>query len=153
MRNRATKGAKAQSLVETVAGLCILVPVLLALLDIGVVMIAGTIANNLAKQAARAAANVVQTNSTAANNAVQEVQKRFPPSSMFPKATLTLQGYDASKPPTNYGYGSNITVIADVTVNLPVPIPMLNVGPTVDIKTQSTEPVLMSTQGITPAAP
>lgn len=139
IRNK-RRTAKAQSLVETVAGLVVLVPVVLALLDIGVLVIAGTISNNLAKQAARAAANT--TDEKAADLAVQDAAKQFPASSTFTNAKLSIRDYDPQKGSKAYNYMGSVTVDATVTVVLPVPVPMFNVGPSVNISTQSTEPIV-----------
>jgi hypothetical protein len=48
--------ANAQSLIETVVGIIFLVPIVLFLFDVGVLVLANTANDNLAKQAARAAA-------------------------------------------------------------------------------------------------
>jgi hypothetical protein len=48
--------AKAQSLIETVVGIIFLIPIVLFLFDIGVLVLANTANDNLAKQCARAAA-------------------------------------------------------------------------------------------------
>lgn len=130
----------AQSLVEAVVGLIILVVIVLAILDISVLIMAGTISDNLAKQAARAAANT--TDSASANKAVQDAQKQFPASGTYKSATLTLVGFNPQKPTTNYNYMGSVTVQAKVTVQLPVPIPLLNVGPTIDISANQTEPIV-----------
>lgn len=50
------RGTNAQSIIETVVGIIFLIPIVLFLFDIGVLILANTANDNLAKQAARAAA-------------------------------------------------------------------------------------------------
>lgn len=118
----------------------VLVPVVLAIIDLAVVVIGGEIVNDLAKQAARAAANSVDA--AEANTAVQDVVKTFSTSPTYKNLTLSLDKYDGT-------HDGQTTVLASVTVVLPVPVPFLNVGPTIALKTQATEAIV----GIAPPRP
>ena len=51
------RGPRGQSIIEVLVGSIVLVPIVLAIIDLAVVYIGGDICNGLAKQAARAAAN------------------------------------------------------------------------------------------------
>ncbi len=134
------RNGRGQSITEVIIGGMVLVPVVLAIIDLAVVVIGGEIVNDLAKQAARAAANSVD--GTEANTAVQDVVKTFSTSPTYKNLTLSLDKYDGT-------HAGQTTVLASVTVVLPVPVPFLNVGPTIALKTQATEAIV----GIAPPRP
>jgi hypothetical protein len=131
-----------QSIIEVLVGGIILIPIVLAILDMGVVVLGGEICNDLAKQAARAAANA--SNFTDANTAVASVQTNFPGSFMYSGLLLTSNASAAT-----FVYGGSVTVNSSVTITLPVPVPLLNVGSTMAVSSQATESIL----GIAPPAP
>lgn len=56
MRQKRSHRSRAQSIIETVVGIIFLIPIVLLLFDVGVLVLANTANDNLAKQAARAAA-------------------------------------------------------------------------------------------------
>lgn len=134
------RNGRGQSITEVIIGGMVLVPVVLAIIDLAVVVIGGEIVNDLAKQAARAAANSVD--GAEANTAVQDVVKTFSTSPTYKNLTLSLDKYDGT-------HDGQTTVLASVTVVLPVPVPFLNVGPTIALKTQATEAIV----GIAPPRP
>ena len=138
--NSMSRSRRGQSLIETVVGGVILVPVVLAIIDLAVVVLGGEICNDLAKQAARAAANAAGR--PEAVLAVADVQSHFNASSTYSGLSLTLSQYDG----TADGLAS---VQGGVTITLPVPIPFLNVGPNMGVKSQATEAIV----GIAPPRP
>lgn len=135
-----TRRPRGQSLIEILVGSIVLVPLVLAIIDLAVVIMGGDICHELSKQAARAAAN---TSSLAeATTAVADVQANFVKSPTYQVLVLKLQKYDG----THDGIAS---VICNVSILLPVPIPFLKVGPTFSVETQASEPIV----GIAPPRP
>lgn len=126
------RGHRAQSIIEVLVGIMVLVPIALALLDLGCVVIAGNIAGNLAKQAARAAGS--STSQALANAALQDTLKQFPASPIIKNPQLQLTTYDTTT--------AIVTVKANVDVGLPVPLPFINGGGPVKIQTQASEPLV-----------
>jgi hypothetical protein len=137
---RRLRTGRGQSLIETVVGGVILVPIVLAIIDLAVVVLGGEICNDLAKQAARAAANAGDR--VEAVTAVADVQNHFVASSTYTGMILSLSRYDG----TPDGLAS---VQGGVTINLPVPVPFLNIGPSMGVKSQATEAIV----GIAPPPP
>jgi len=129
-----------QSITEVVVGGLILVPIVLAIIDLAVVVLGGEICNDLAKQAARAAANASGRPEAVA--AVADVQTHFTASSLYTGLNLNLSQYDGTP-------DGIATVISSVTINLPVAIPFLQVGPSMGVKSQATEAIV----GIAPPRP
>ncbi|CAN5293798.1 hypothetical protein BH11CYA1_BH11CYA1_48160 [soil metagenome] len=136
-RNR---NRRAQSIIEVLVGSIVLVPIVLAIIDLAVVYIGGDICNDLAKQAARAAANA--SDITEATTAVADVQTNFNKSATYENLTLNLVQYDG----THDGLAN---VRCTVTIVLPVPIPFLSLGPKMTINTQASEAIV----GIAPPRP
>lgn len=130
---RAGRSRRGQSIVEVVVGGLILVPVVLALIDLAVVVLGGEICNDLAKQAARSAANAASR--TEALAAVADVQSHFLASGTYSGLSLNLSQYDGT--PTGIA-----TVQSSVIINLPVPVPFLHVGPNMGVKSQATETIV-----------
>ena len=110
-----------------------MVPIVLAIIDLAVVVLGGEICNDLAKQAARAAANAASQ--TEALAAVADVQSHFNSSATYSGLSLVLSQYD--------GTPTGIAVVqSSVTIILPVPIPFLKVGPSMGVKSQATESIV-----------
>ena len=139
-RTARAKNNKGQSIIEVVVGGVILVPIVLAIIDMAVVVLGGEICNDLAKQAARAAANTA--NKVDALAAVLDVQNHFAASNTYSGLYLTLSQYDGT-------YDGLATVQGGVTITLPVPVPFFNVGPNMGVKSQATEAIV----GIPPPRP
>jgi Flp pilus assembly protein TadG len=127
------RNGQGQSIIETVVGGVILVPIVLAIIDLAVVVLGGEICNDLAKQAARAAAN--SSNQATATAAVVDVQNHFVSSNTYNGLSLTLSRYDG----TPDGLAS---VQGGVTITLPVPVPFLQIGPNMGVKSQATEAIV-----------
>ena len=129
---------RGQGLIEVIVGLVFLVAMALAILDLGVFVMGGDICGGLAKQAARAAGNAGTP--AEATIAVANIFSQFKPSAMYQNLSLTMTQYDN----TTTGI---VTVVCNVTIVLPVSVPLLGIGPSYAIKTQATEPIV----GIAPA--
>jgi hypothetical protein len=105
---------KAQSIVEVIAAVLIIIPIALFLLDVGALVLAQTANDTLAKNAARAAAE--QPDETKAKAAVKEVVDKFPLSPIVPeKPVVELQ----------YNLGNDVNITTTVNVKLLVPIPLV----------------------------
>lgn len=139
-----------QSIVETVVGIIFLIPVVLILFDVGVLVLANTANDTLAKNAARAAASATNASGTgtadAARTAALAVVGRFGPSPILTGARMeriawvpqsgTVAGdtsaggergtFEAGTVPagidTNPGAGQ-VAVVTGMVVQVPVPIP------------------------------
>jgi hypothetical protein len=138
LRAKSTNVATGQGLVEVCVGAIFLVAIGLAILDLGTFVMGGDVCGTLSKQAARAAGNAASP--TEAQLAVASVQSTFKPTSVYQNLSLTMTNFD------NTTTGA-ATVVGQVTVILPVSIPLLQIGPSYTIKTQATEPIV----GIAPA--
>ncbi|MBX9772277.1 MAG: hypothetical protein K2X29_12950 [Candidatus Obscuribacterales bacterium] len=123
---------KGQSIIEVVVGIILIVIAVLALVDIVVVIQAGMINGDLAAKAARAAAN--QEDSASATSVAEEAANKF--------ATSTIiSSVDSVKVTLNSPATGQLTVDSTIKVNVPFPIPGLNLNP-VTLTTQSVGPML-----------
>ena len=134
------RGPRGQSIIEVLVGSIVLVPIVLAIIDLAVVYIGGDICNDLAKQAARAAANA--SDLAEATTAVADVETNFNKSPTYKNLVLKLDKYDGT-------HDGMANVKCTVTIVLPVPIPFLSLGPEMTIKTQASEAIV----GIAPPRP
>ncbi len=107
---------KGQSITEVVAGLLIFIPIVLALIDMGMVLAAGNLAHTLAFQGARAIASL-QPNDGTINTQLSSIWKQAP-SAMFTSGALTFS-YDNATNPTM------VQVLAKGNIKLPVPLPFV----------------------------
>ena len=115
MRRRTNKGA---ALTETAAGLILLIPVALFLLDAGALIIAQISNDSLCKHAARAAAELPNgTGQPAAMNVVANYAAGGP--TLCQNATLKSCNYSAA--PSG---GNVVTCTTEITCVLPCPIPL-----------------------------
>lgn len=111
MKNRAKRGS---GLIEAILAATILVPIALFLLDLTVMIIANSMNDTAAKNAARAAAN--QPNGTAAHDAAEKALASFQASTIVKSLALSEFDYPAK------GVGS-VSVVTVMEVKLPVPVP------------------------------
>lgn len=123
---------RGQSIVEVVVGIILIVLAVLALADLVVVVQAGMINGDLAARAARAAAN--QVDSPSATTVAEEVAKKFATSSI-------ISGVDSVKVTLDSPAKGQLTVDSTISVNVPFPIPGLNMNP-LKLRTQSIGPML-----------
>jgi hypothetical protein len=112
---RANRGG---TLVETVAGLCILIPIVLFLIDVTACVICQTANDALAKHAARAAcdASTQPLGRAAANQVITSYKAGNP--SLTADATLVSCTYNSA--------GDIVTCTTQVICHLPVPVPFIN---------------------------
>ena len=132
MNVRKKRGA---TLVETVAGIIVLLPVFFLLIDVASLLICETQNEALAKNAARAAAD--RTNFFAAQQAAQGVLDGFGKSNLVANPTI------ASGEGGNFVYDTvngKVLVVTKVTCYLPVPMPFF--GNHVDFVAEATEPIV-----------
>ena len=125
--NRKKRGT---SIVETAAGLFIIIPIVLFLFDVAAAVLAQTANDSMCKSAARAAAETI--NSGQAQAAAQSAIDNFP-----------AAGYIRSKRlfrPVDYR-GTSVTVVTEIVCQFPVPIPFG--GPSkMNFVTDMTEPLV-----------
>lgn len=129
---RRTKGKRrGATLAETMAGLILLIPVVLFLIDVVALVIAQTANDALAKHCARAAAS--GKDNAEANTNAQNVVGAFANTFIVSGATL-VPGSACSSWST-----TQVTCVTQVTCTLPVPIP----GHATQVfQTDATEPVV-----------
>ncbi|MDR3613445.1 MAG: hypothetical protein P4L53_07755 [Candidatus Obscuribacterales bacterium] len=112
------KTTRGGTLVETVAGLCILIPIVLFIIDVTACVICQTANDALAKHAARAACDAAnQTDGQAAANQVIATYKAGNPT-LTADATLLACTYNSA--------GNIVTCTTQVVCHLPVPVPFTN---------------------------
>jgi hypothetical protein len=131
--------AKAQSFIETVVGIIFLIPIVLFLIDIGILYLANTTNDHFAKQAARSAASVQPATQPAALTAAKTTETRnlSKVSGYIKGAALEYFDYNgggqqkigsASIPaPVDPGAGM-VSVTTSIIVQPPVPFPFIG-GP------------------------
>lgn len=139
-----------QQFVELLAGLIVIIPLVLFLFDIGVILLANIVNGDLAKNAARAAANATDGNS--ALQAADKVVGKYSTSGSITAAKVT---YLEWRSPTSAGGGAQrgtppegatppqagqVQAATEVTVKLPVPLPML--PPEQTFSAHATQPVV-----------
>lgn len=131
-RSKSPSSRRGQSIIEVVVGIILIIMAVLALADIVVVVQAGMINGDLAARAARAAAN--QVDSASATTVAQEVASKFAASTIISKvSSITVA--------LNSPASGQLTVDSTIQVNVPFPIPGLNLNQ-VSLHTQSVGPML-----------
>jgi Flp pilus assembly protein TadG len=131
---------KGQSIVETVVGIIFMIPIVLFLFDVGVLVLANTANDNLAKQAARAAASAVdpgtnQGTLVAAESAAQNIVNKFQTSGFIDKVQFSYFYYNGTGKAEGGGVGTppavaqadpgagNVAVVIGMEARAPVPFP------------------------------
>lgn len=134
---------KAQSIVEVVIGVLILIPVGLVLLDLAALIVANSVNDELVKRAARAAANLGTRDD--AQQAVDSIKEDFTKTNQgFVKSVDALQIVNFDEKGTK-----GVTVHSDITVAVPVPVPFTPLGRDFKFQAEATEPIV----GIDPSGP
>jgi Flp pilus assembly protein TadG len=126
-----TRNRKGSSIVETAAGLILLIPIVLFLVDVAAMVVAQTENDKLAKACARAAAEY-PSNSGPASTAANLVYTNQKNSTLLSKQSLTG--------PT-YATVGMVTCQTNIKCNLPVPVPFIGT-PYVMFSAKATEPVV-----------
>ena len=136
---------RGSSLVETAAGLLILVPVVLFLFDLVSLIMVQTANDALAKHAARAAAETPNPNpptstpaaQTQAQTAAQTIVNAFPASRLAANPTLLICDYRDDR----VNGVSQVYVRTRLSCTLPIPVPFVgNSG--IDFVAEATEPIV-----------
>jgi hypothetical protein len=123
-----SRASQAQSTIELMAGLMILLPLFLAALDITIIIVANQVNDNACRDAARVAANGRPTADETTSRAELVLRRASQSSGYIHGPTLiSVTPVDIKPPSANFGgsYQGNVRVETKVTVNLPVPIPGL----------------------------
>lgn len=131
-RERKQKGS---SIVETAAGLILLIPIVLFLVDVAAMVVAQTENDKLAKACARAAAEY-PANDPQAVTAAQNVYNNQKNSNLLQTAAFGA----ASGSPTYLAPGM-VTCKTTITCTLPVPVPLLG-NSSVAFNAVATEPIV-----------
>lgn len=134
MRRKSTRLRQAQSLVEVVAGLCVLLPIALGLIDFTAVIACKMANDSLARNVARVAAEQPYPNAGAGIETYMEsMRSRYGPGQMFELAAITMdQAMYANKV---------VHINSSMLVHLPVPMPGVPDN-TVTLNSVSKQPVV-----------
>ncbi len=129
VRARKTEGS---SIVETAAGLILLIPIVLFLVDVAAMVVAQTENDKLAKACARAAAEF-PTADPRQNTAAMGVYTNQKRSSLLTPTALILNN---PAPPSGL-----VSCETTITCTLPVPVPFLG-NSSVAFRAKATEPIV-----------
>lgn len=147
----------AQSIVEMVIGVIVLVPIVLILFDVAVLVLASSAADSLAKSACRAAASATdpatnQGNATVAEAASLDVCSKFGTSTIIQPAGGSFQtGFCYKGPGGGAPTGPEGAALAPlqpgqcgviVTFRVSVPVPFGPLLSTVNLRAQAVEPIV-----------
>ncbi|CAN5572537.1 hypothetical protein BH10CYA1_BH10CYA1_21600 [soil metagenome] len=140
VRERNTKGS---SIVETAAGLILLIPIVLFLVDVAAMVVAQTENDKLAKACARAAAEFPQGDARAVN-AAQLVYAGQKVSNLLSPIGFGTPGGSPPLPSGSPSYTSGaglVTCQTTIVCTLPVPVPFLG-NSSVSFNAKATEPIV-----------
>lgn len=124
------RNKKGSSIVETAAGLILLIPIVLFLVDVAAMVVAQTENDKLAKACARAAAEFPSSEPSKQDGAAKKVYDNQKRSNL-----LTPTSYAVTA-----GSGM-VTCNTTITCTLPVPVPFIG-NSSVAFKAQATEPIV-----------
>ena len=123
------RSSRGQSLIETLVGMVIIIPIGLASVDVTAMVIANHLNEHLADRAARAAAN--QIDAEQAKAMAQKIIDTYLITSPINEVDLDHITYDLN--------AEQVTVITSVSVNLPIPFGATN---RVVLRSSSTQPIV-----------
>ena len=143
-------------MVEMLVGVMVLIPVVLFLIDVGVLVLAGIMNDDLAKNVARSAANSLD--GTSAQKAADSVVARAAKSGVITHAELIYLYWRSTTPTGDAKTGTapdgmdeplpgQVLAVTMVTVRPPVPFPFLPAQQ--QLRAQATQPIV----GIRPNLP
>lgn len=127
----ANRNRNGQGLIEVVAGMVALVPIMLFLLDLGFSILCCQIADDLARDAARVAAT--QKSASAATASAAAILSNFKTSTII--TNVALAGDKVTYQPND-----EVSVQIALATKLPVPFPFINNNP--EFKARAVQPVL-----------
>lgn len=140
VKRKRFRGKRGSSIVETAVGLLLLIPVALFLVDLVSIVLVQTANDQLAKQAARAAAETPDpgdgTAQGKAQGAAQQIVDAFPVSRLITNPQLLKCDY------TNTANTSQVAVRTQVTCVLPVPLPFNAALSRFNFVAEATEPIV-----------
>jgi Flp pilus assembly protein TadG len=138
---------RGSSLIESAAGLLVLVPVVLFLFDLVSLVLVQTANDQLAKHAARAAAETPDPNpadpasyaaaQSAASTAAQNIVNTFAASRLASNPTLITCTYTDNR----VAGVSQVYVKTGLTCTLPIPVPFVGTSG-IDFVAEATEPIV-----------
>jgi len=141
LRERNRKGS---SIVETAAGLILLIPIVLFLVDVAAVVVAQTENDKLAKACARAAAEF-PSGDAKAKQAAKDVYDNQRKSNLLTVVPIgTPVGASPQLPsgePDYSGAAGMVTCRTEIVCTLPVPVPFIGKS-AVNFDAQATEPIV-----------
>jgi len=129
--NRFSSKNKGQLSIELIAGLIILIPIVLFLLDVGAVVLANSINDDLAKRSARAAGG--QSTAQQALDAASSVVSRTRSNPVITRVQLDPAGFSFDTA------SGRVSVRTRVDVKLPVPVPGFE---NLNFRAQAVEPIV-----------
>ncbi len=135
-KNKKSHRYQGTAIIETAVGLCVLVPILLLLFDVISLLLGQTINDDLAKSAARAASQCSTQSDglSAATNYIIGTQYTGS-TGLVANAILVESQFNWDS------INGIVTVVTQVTVNLPIPVPLG--GPSSQVmKAEASEPIL-----------
>lgn len=135
---RFKRDGKGSSIVETAAGLFVLIPVVLFLLDVAAAVICNTANDALAKACARAAAEQPAGNGAAEAN---KVLASFKVSSICSSPSVVTCPPGAPPAPLAAPPANSVMCVTTMTCFFPCPIPLIN-QPSYTFKAVAVEPVV-----------
>jgi Flp pilus assembly protein TadG len=151
-----SRQVKGSAMLETLAGLMVLVPIVLLLVDVVALVVAQSINDDLAKQAARYAAQQtlitqndgITPNTSAMQTAAQTLATQYLSSTCWASATsgLVYPGNNGDPFLQNFAcnFNSNpptVQVTTQIQCNLPVQLPFIGTLST-SFQAQATEPIV-----------
>lgn len=140
VKARKTKGS---SIVETAAGLILLIPIVLFLVDVAAMVVAQTENDKLAKACARAAAEFPQGDARAVS-AAQGVYNGQRASNLLSPIGFGAPGGNPPLPSGTPSYTAGaglVTCQTTIVCTLPVPVPFVGT-PSVTFNAKATEPIV-----------
>ncbi len=149
-RGRLYTGARrqrGQEIAELVGGILVLVPIVLYLFDFAVVLMCSQLADQVAKAAARAAANqptVGQADSAAQATADKYKKQAFITSLSLIAPTTNVPSGAQMGASCAYNKNDRVVVQLNMTVKLPVPLPFVNQN--ANFQAQAIEPIVTISQ-------
>lgn len=131
MANRLRK-KQGSSIIETIIGIIVIVPIILFLVDVGAMVMCQTANDKLAKHSARAAAE--KSTAIDAKAAADLVLAGFKPSQLCSNPTRVVFNFDQAS--------GQVYVETEMTCNLPVPVPFSDNLSSQKFRATANEPIV-----------
>jgi Flp pilus assembly protein TadG len=129
------KRARGASLIEVTAGLFLLIPLFLCIIDLSAIVLGQITNDSLAKRVARAAAH--QENSGAANAAAGAIITAFSVNGIVSNPALVNLNFNDTSP-------GNVVCETKVLITIPAPVPFVPLlQRSREMRARATEPIVM----------